>query len=225
MSVPTGPTPGVSSPSARRQPPATWRDPRLVVGLAIVAASVLLGATLFDRADDTVAVWAAGSDLRGGTTVATTDLERREIRFAQAEDADRYVSADSAIPDDTSLLRDVGAGELLPRAALGDPGSTALVEVPVGVASEAVPSTVRVGSVVDVWVSPERAVAGQEASEGEAVLVFDDVVVVAAPRTGSALGPSSVRQVIVGVGPEQEGGLAAALARVATGTTVITKQG
>ncbi len=211
----------VSTPPARRPAPATWRDPRLIVGVVIVAVSVLLGAQVFERADDTVSVWAVRGDLRSGTTVEASDLERRDIRFTDSRDADRYLPAGSALPEGTTLVRDVGAGEMLPRAALGRTGAEPLVEVPVAVAAEAVPATVGTGSVVDVWVTPD---AGAGDAEVESVLVFDDVVVVAAPRTGSALGPSSTRQVIVGVDPAQEDGLAGALARAATGTIVITKQ-
>ena len=220
-STSSGP-PTVATPPARRPASATWRDPRLIVGIVIVAVSVLLGVQLFNGADDTVSVWAARSDLRSGTTVGAADLERRDIRFANAEDADRYLSAGSSLPADTLLIRDVSAGELLPRSALGDAGSASLVEVPVAVAAEAVPATVRAGSVVDVWVTPD---ATGDAERAESVLVFDDVVVVAAPRSDTALGPGSTRQIIVGVDSGQEDGLAAALARVATGTTVITKQG
>jgi hypothetical protein len=213
----------LSTPPARRAAPTpTWRDPRLVVGVVIVAVSVLLGVQLFNRADDTVSVWAVRADLRSGTTVGADDLEPRDVRFSDAQDADRYVPADSPVPGGTTLVRDVGAGELLPRAALGESGSSSLVEVPVAVAAEAVPATVGTGSVIAVWVTPDRAPGDDE---GESVLVFDDVVVVAAPRTGSALGPTSTRQVIVGVAAEQEDGLAAALAQTATGTIVITRQG
>ena len=211
-----------TTPPARRAAAASWRDPRLVIGIAIVAVSVVLGVRLFAAADDTVPVWAARADLRDGTTVGADDVERREVRFSDTEDADRYVSAGSPLPDGTTLLRDVGAGELLPRSALGDGAAASLVEVPVAVAAEAVPATVRAGSVVDVWVTPDAAVGADRA---ESVLVFDDVVVVAAPRSGTALGPSATRQVIVGVDAAQEDGLATALARAATGTTVITKQG
>ena len=225
MSVPTSTARApktVATPAARRPSPATWRDPRLVIGVVIVAASVMLGVRLFGQADETVSVWTARTDLRSGTTLGLADVERRDIRFTDSRDANRYLSADAAFPPGTMLARDVGAGELLPRAALGEPGAATMVEVPVAVASDAVPVTVGAGTVVDVWVTPD-AVPGEGA--GEAVLVFDDVVVVAAPRTGSALGPSSSRQVIVGVDTEQEDGLAGALARTTTGTVVITKQG
>lgn len=224
MSAPTRTSHGpstLSSPPARRPTTVTWRDPRLVLGIALVAGSVLLGVKLFSGADDTVSLWVAAADLPSGTKVSADDLERREVGFAKTGDGDRYLSA-ASVPDGARLLRDVGVGELLARSALGDAGSSALVEVPVAVAAESVPTTVRAGSVVDVWVTPHEV---DDAERTTSVLVFDDVVVVAAPRSGTALGPGVIRQVIIGVEPEQEDELAAALARAATGATLITKQG
>jgi len=191
------------------------------VGVVIVAISVLVGVKLFSGADDTVSVWAVTADLRSGTTVGADDLQRRDVRFSDAADADRYVSADSAISPGTTLVRDVGVGELLPRAALGSADDRSLVEVPVAVLAEALPSTVRAGSVVDVWVTPEAA-PGRAA---DSLLVFDDVLVIAVPGTGSALGSSATRQIVVGIDEADEQDLPAALARASTGTILITKQG
>ena len=47
-----------------RHPPG-WRDPRLWIGIAIVAVSVVAGARLLAAADDSVTVWAAAADLGG----------------------------------------------------------------------------------------------------------------------------------------------------------------
>jgi len=209
------------TPTARRSASATWRDPRLIVGVVIVAVSVLAGVKLFSGADDTVSVWTVTTDLRSGTVVVVDDLARRDVRFTDVADADRYVSAESGIPADTTLVRDVGVGELLPRAALGSASDPALVEVPVAVAAEALPSTVRAGSVVDVWVTPE-ATSGRAA---DSLLVFDDVLVIAVPGTGGALGSSATRQIVVGIDEADEEDLPAALARASTGTILITKQG
>lgn len=131
------------------------------------------------------------------------------------------MSAESAISPGTTLVRDVGVGELLPRAALGSADDQSLVEVPVAVLAESLPSTVRAGSVVDVWVTPEVA-RGRAA---DSLLVFDDVLVIAVPGTGSALGSSATRQIVVGVDEADEQDLPAALARASTGTILITKQG
>lgn len=210
------------TPSARRASPPSWRDPRLVVGVTVIALSVLLGAKLLGAADDSVAVWAVRTDLRSGTTVDVHDLVERRVRFAEAAAADRYVAAASSVPAGTTLLRDIGAGELLPRASLGAAGARSLTEVPVSVSADAVPVTVRTGAVVDVWVTPESPGA---VPSSESILVFNDVVVLAAPRSGTALGPSSTRQLIIGVDATQEEQLPSALAKAASGTIVVTKKG
>src|SRR4051794_15748511 len=60
------PTPTATRLSARR-----WRDPRVVVGVGLVALSVLLGTTLLGAADDTVAVWRGRGGPRPGRAPPT----------------------------------------------------------------------------------------------------------------------------------------------------------
>jgi hypothetical protein len=190
------------------------------VGVAIVAVCVLLGARLLAAADDTVAVWSLREDVPAGTTITASQLERVDLRFGSADVAARYLSAGQPLPEGMVLTREVAAGELLPRAALGAGAATAVVEVPVAVPSEAVPASVRAGEVVDVWVTPDG-----DGGVTRAVLVLEGVRVVSAPRSGSALGPSTTRQVVVGVPADEQGVLASALARLATGSAVLVKRG
>ena len=213
------------SPPATRHRVSFWKDPRLVVGVALVAVSALFGATLLGGADATVGVWAAREPLARGQDVGPADLVRREVRFADQADADRYVSAGSAFPDGAVLLRDVGPGELLPRAALGTGSGAGQVEVPLSVPAESVPATVRPGSVVDVWVTadPSLAPAGKDDQAGSS-LVFGQVTVLSVSRSGGALGPSATRQVIVGVEPGQEDTIPAALATIARGSVVLVRR-
>jgi len=212
------------SPPATRAGRAGWRDPRLLVGVALVAVAALLGATVVGD-QDTTAVWAARGPLAEGQAVDPDDLVVRELRFADEAAASRYVAADGPVPDGLTLTRDVGGGELLPVGALGEGGET-LVEVPLTVAAEAVPATVRAGSVVDVWVTPDPdLVAGATDAEAaeDAVLVFASVRVVAVSRPGGALGPAATRQVIVGLDSDAEATLPRALGRVARGDVVLVR--
>jgi hypothetical protein len=217
---------GLPSPAATRPRRRTLKDPRLLVGIALVALSVLLGARLLAEADDTVQVWAARSRLLPGQPVAAGALVPREVRFAGQADADRYLDASGDAPAGLTVTREVGAGELLPRAALaGDEQAGALTELPLSVPAEQVPDTVHVGSVVDVWVTPDRSRATlADNPPGEAVRVFRGVTVVAAPRGGTTLGPSATRQVIVGVTRGQAARLPTALAQLSAGTVLVTRQ-
>jgi hypothetical protein len=215
-----------ASPRADRHRAGVWRDPRLLVGIVLVAASGLAGALLL-TGDETVDVWAVRADLAEGQRVDRAALATREVRFADQADADRYVSADQPLPQDATLAREVGAGELLPRAALVTGKPAELLEVPLTVPAESVPSTVRPGSVVDVWVAPgpERGLSDGDGEGGlEATLVLEDVRVVSASRGATALGPATARQVIVGVEAADEGALPEALARLANGSVVLVRQ-
>jgi hypothetical protein len=208
-----------SSPPAERLRRSRWRDPRLVVGFALVALCALLGARFLGGSSDTVAVWAVRSSLPQGRSVAPGDLVRRDVRFADQADADRYLSADSEIPHGATLARPVGAGELLPRAALATAPGESVVEVPMAVDTQSVPATVGVGSTVDVWVTPDGA--GGDAPR-RSVLVFDDVSVISVQRAGTTLGPTSTRQVIVGVAADQQDRLPASIAALSSGSIVLT---
>ena len=212
-----------ASPRATRHRVSPWRDPRLLVGVVLVAGSGLLGATLL--ADDaTVAVWATRDPVAAGEPVRADTLVRREVRFADQVDADRYLSAGDAFPAGATLSRDVGAGELWPRGAIARDVEAPVVEVPLRVAGEAVPATVRPGSVVDVWVTPSPERATEADADAAARLVLPDVRVLAVSRGGGALGAAAERQVIVGLDASQEPDLAAALADMARGDVVLVRR-
>ena len=213
-----------SPPAARGSRRSAWRDPRLAVGVAIVAVSVLVGAGVLAAADDTTSVWAAGTDLRAGAQVRTDDLVVREVRFTAEEQAAAYVPGGSDLPAGATLARDVLAGELLPRAALSTGRTEDLVEVPLAVPAESVVASLRVGETVDVWVTPDVPVAGAGDDPAPAERVLSSVRVLAVPRAGTALGPAATRQVVVGVPADEEGLLGRALARLASGAPVVVRR-
>jgi len=210
-------------PRATRSHRPGWRNPRLLLGIVLVAASVVLGARLLAAADDTVGVWAVAHDLPAGAQLDQGDLERRQIRFPEADTADRYLAARDDLPSGATLNRPVSAGELLPRAAFTEGFGQDLVEVPVSVVSDDLPATVRQGSVVDVWVTPKVSAVGKTAVK--AVPVFTDVVVVAVPGTSDGLSPQTTRQVIVGVPAARADDLGTALGDLSDGRVVIARKG
>ena len=210
---------GTSEPAAalRTRSPG-WRDPRLWLGVAIVAASVLAGARLLAQADDAVAVWAARADLATGDVVDSDDLVSRRVRFADAADERRYLRADQPLPDGRYLLRSVAAGELVPAAALGEATETGLLTVPLSVPALAVPPDVGPGSRVDVWVTEETK---DGAPVSRPVLV--SAVVIAAPPPAESFGIGGDRQLVLGVPEEQSDALGRTLAAV--GESAITVVG
>ncbi len=179
-----------------------------------MAVCGLLGARLLGGADDTVPVWSLRGDRVAGQSLGAGDLVPVRIRFGTASDADRYLSAADPLPEDAVLSRDVSQGELLPRGAIGSPGGTELVALPVTVPSEDVPATVRAGSRIDVWVTPEDA--------SRAELVLQDVPVLALGTAEKSLSPNAGRQLIVGLDELRQRGLAVSLAALGRGAVVVT---
>ncbi|MBW8750577.1 MAG: hypothetical protein JF565_04040 [Propionibacteriales bacterium] len=212
---------GLTAPPATRAQSPGWRDPRLIAGVVIVAVCVLLGARVLAGADDTTAVWSLGHDVPAGATIDRGDLVVARVHFT-GDGADRYVAATTALASGSTATHDLSAGELLPRAAVTTEDTAGLVEVPLSVAPDDLPASVRQGATVDVWVTPKVAAPGDD--RVRAKLALDDVVVVAVPTTRDSLAPRTTQQVIVGVDEEGAADLGDALGQLADGRVVLTRQ-
>jgi hypothetical protein len=185
------------------------------IGIAIVAVSVVAGVRLVGGADDTISVWAVTEDLGAGATVEPDVLAARAVRFADEADAARYLRADQPLPAGRFLTRGVGAGELLPLAALGEAGTSGVVQVPIRVPADGVPPSVDVGSRVDVYVSDDAR------ATRPAVLLLGDVSVTAAPGPSEDVGATGDRQLVLGVPEGEDDALTRLIAASAAGTLTV----
>ncbi len=234
--APPGASAHDASPPARRAARPGWRDPRFAIGLVLVALSVVVGVRVVDGRDDTTPVLAAARPLVAGQRLGPDDVAVVEVRFAATGDADRYLPAgaggvDGALGglEGTVVTRGVGTGELVPRAATSAT-QDADVQVPLAVPLGRVPSTVQVGSSVDVWATPELSTTSSTPSEaveptGAGVAAGDGAdrvlrgVPVLAVSRGQGLGPDSEIRVVVGV-PDR-GADVAAVVRTLAGAGVL----
>ena len=202
---------GSRAPRALDVPPATrstaagWRDPRLWVGIVLVAGSVVAGARLLSSADDMTSVWAASSDLAAGQTITADDLRATRLRFDDAADLQGYLGVDEELPATLTLTRPLAAGELVPAAALGEQADDGSVSV--AVAAEHVPTDLGRGSRVDGWVIGE-----DRGSRSRAELVLEDVLVVDAPVVSDSFASATVRQLVLAVPEDDEESLGVVLA-------------
>ena len=205
MAIDLGTSQG-APPRSLTPPPATrsrapgWRDPRLWVGVVVVAGSVLLGARVVGAADDSVTVWAAAEELAPGTALEAGDLVPVRVRFTDEADLAAYLSADDALPADATLTRGVGAGELVPAAALGDAGDTDLLQVPVAVEPEQLAGAVGTGSRVNVYLV---ARGGVDRDHDSGAPVLEDVAVLDAASPEDGFAASGLRRLVLGV-PEDD---------------------
>jgi hypothetical protein len=173
-----------SSPAAARIPVARWRDARLLIGVLLVVLSVLLGGRVVASADRTVAMPVTSTDVAAGMHVSAAGTEYREVRL----DGDHPYLV-GPVPEGSVALRDLSAGELIPRDAIGpapaEPASVRYVTVPVP--ADQVPDGLGPGDLVDVYVTGDAADAAGSTG-GQARLVAAGVAVEGMPEDSSAFG-------------------------------------
>jgi Flp pilus assembly protein CpaB len=204
-------------PAAVRASRPGWRDPRILLGVALMAVSVLAGAWLGRTADDTVPVLVAAHDLPVGVPLDASDVTIRRVHLS-GHVADLYLRA---LGPRRTLAVPVRSGELVPRSALAGPAAGARVEVPLSVAADDLPATVVRGSVVDVWAVPDA----DRQPGARARLVLEGVTVLALGERSGALAPQPTRQVIVTVPAADTDELATALGRTTAGRLVLVRRG
>lgn len=167
-----------------------WLNLRVVGGVVLVVAAVVLGARVVGASSRTAPVWTATRDLAAGTVLTDGDLQVVEVNLGDT--GPLYLSANGEAPLGRALVDPVGAGALLPTAAV-----TAVPEsrvVAIGVDPDRMPPGVAHGSVIDLYLTREPAGAADAAATGPSTeLVGRDLTVqaVTAPATGGLSGATS----------------------------------
>ncbi len=187
----------IPSPVARRVRRPSWRDPRLGVGLLLVAGSVALGTWVVADADRGTGFYATRGALTPGDPVVTEDLQVVQGRLPGTEAV--YLAAGAPIPPGAVVTRPVGPGELLPADAIG---TGADVDVrPVGIpVSGALSAAVVKGTLVDLWLTvPPATGIGVAAEPAQPSLVAADLRVADVSESDDlfAAGGSTTVEVLV----------------------------
>lgn len=123
-------------------------DPRLVIGMVLVAASTTGVWALVSGLDDSVEIYTMRDTATPGTRIRASDLAIESARLGST--ADRYLVPGDVPADGLVVIRTVEAGELVPASAVDDADRTGLATVVVP-SRGALPSGLGAGSTVDVW--------------------------------------------------------------------------
>ncbi|MEO7059744.1 MAG: hypothetical protein ABI083_08495 [Lapillicoccus sp.] len=174
-------------PAAKRLQRPSWRDSRLIVGVVLVLLAATLGARAIASADHRVAMYAAGQSLKPGDALSADNLVRVDVQLGDR--AGMYLSASAGVPSGRFALRPVADGELVPVSAIGGPEQVGVQSVTVKVDASSVTS-LAVGSVVDVWVSPRDPASTQERYLA-AVLTISGLSVAGVPTGGGGFAAST----------------------------------
>lgn len=134
---------------ARLKKPS-WKDPRLLVGILLVLASVVGVISLLGAADQTTEVFSAREPIAVGERLTADKLNRVKVRLGDVQQ--QYLAPESGLAEGLVAVQRIGKDQLLPRESLGR--LDALDRKPVAVTiDEALPGQAVAGSRVDVWVA------------------------------------------------------------------------
>ncbi|MFT4306553.1 MAG: SAF domain-containing protein [Microbacterium sp.] len=167
---------------------SAWLDPRFLVGLVLVVASIAGVWLVVAGARQTTPALVAARTLVAGEAVSPGDVRVVEVALGQLDDA--YAEA---LETGAVAARTVPAGELVPADALATAAAlrTTIVVVP---SVSAVPASVGPGSRVEVWVAPRT---GQDGYDTPRILIADaTVAAVVADDSLVAVGGVSLEVVV-----------------------------
>lgn len=134
---------------ARLKKPS-WKDPRLLVGILLVLASVAGVISLVGAADQTTEAYAAREPIAVGEKLTTDKLHLVKVRLGDV--GEHYLTPETGLGEGLVAVQRIGKDQLLPRESLGQ--ADGLGRKPVAVTiEESLPAQAVPGSRVDVWVA------------------------------------------------------------------------
>ncbi len=136
-----------------------WRDPRFVIGVLLIAASVLGCSLLVSQARSGVRVYQTTRDIAVGEALDQTNVRVVEARPG----SDVYLGAD-ALESGVVAARSMGTGELLPSSAVSAQDDRSHRRLMITVAA-GLPDSVGPGTELELWFAPSRGASSQGASE------------------------------------------------------------
>ncbi len=166
-------TPG--SPRTHRR---FWVDPRFVIGLVLVVASIVGVGAIVTGSDRTTVVYTARHTLTAGDAIGASDLI--ESRMQLGGTALLYLVPAQTTTNGLMVTQTILAGELVPRSMVAETSGTELTSVVVDIPGR-LAASVAAGSLVDMWSA--RAEGASEYAP-PAILVGEAVVVRIVEPTG-----------------------------------------
>ncbi len=190
--------------SATRLRRPTVKDPRLVVGILLVALSVWLGVWAVDNAKDLSVAYVAAQPIVAGQAVTQEHLRPVEVNLAAQ--GSQYVSVPLDADHNYIATTTIGEGQFVPTGSLVRDQAYATRVIAIST-STVLPRNVTVGATVELWAAPKAAASGDDPAP---TLVATDLVVAQLPATDQGFSASSGQTVHVVVSAEQVSDVVAA---------------
>lgn len=138
----SGPAPRLSKPS--------WKDPRLLIGILLVLASVAGVVALVGNADSRVPMYSAKDALVVGQKITAESFTVVQVQLGDVDG--KYLDPTDELDVNAVAVRMVPKGELVSRTSIGRIDALDRKPAPITI-TEPLPKEVVVGAYVDVWVA------------------------------------------------------------------------
>ena len=134
---------------ARLKKPS-WKDPKLLVGILLVLASVVGVISLVGAADQTTEAYTAREAIAVGEKLTMDKLNRVKVRLGDVEQ--HYLTPATGVADGLVAVQRIGRDQLVPHESFGQLDRLGRKPVAVTI-DEVLPAQAAAGSRVDVWVA------------------------------------------------------------------------
>jgi hypothetical protein len=136
------------------------RNPRAIFGAGLLLVSLIAALLLTNAANRSVLVWSAKGELAVGDVIVLSDL--RETKVMLPENSKLYLSTSAKLVGST-VIRKIGAGELIPTATLSRSSKGIdLNSVPLKVAKNDLPSDLQASQSIDLYILPISGLVSQK---------------------------------------------------------------
>jgi hypothetical protein len=160
--------------NSKRNELSLYLTPRYILGLILILASFTSAYLISKASDKTITVWAATVDLAPGEVLTDSDLTKVRVRLL--DNPEQYLSSKTSITG-ASVLRNIGAAELIPSFAISSEASPNLQVVPISIPREWAPIELSSGAIVDIYGIPNRSVELMGEVRNQSRLILSEVAI------------------------------------------------
>lgn len=169
---------------------------RTILGGCLIAASFISALVISNSSSRMITVWSAAVELGQGEVITSDDVVISKVLLPS--NAANYIDGEDSIIG-SSVVRAIGADELIPAYALSSQIDEQLKQVPIAISFTQVPKDIGSGQRVDIYGITKSELRSQSLTSGKfkSRLIASDLVIDQVDNQASALGGDLVITLLV----------------------------
>lgn len=169
---------------------------RTILGGCLIAASFISALVISHSSSRMITVWSAAVELGQGEVITSDDVVISKVLLPS--NAANYIDGEVSIIG-SSVIRAIGADELIPAYALSSQIDEQLKQVPIAISLTQVPKDIGSGQRVDIYGITKSELRSQSLTSGKfkSRLIASDLVIDQVDNQASALGGDLVITLLV----------------------------